>query len=302
MKRVAILIPCYNEALTVGQVIDKAREVMPQAQIFVYDNNSTDGTAEVAAQHGAIVGREYRQGKGNVMRTMFKQIDADCYVMIDGDDTYSVQEMPAMCDMVLNQGVDMVVGCRTNYQDINRRPMHNTGNLMVRFLINKLFKSNVPDIMTGYRAMSREFVKTFPLLSNGFEIETEMTIYALDNNYLIKSIPTSYQNRPLGSTSKLNTLSDGFKVLKTILKLFMNNKPLLFFSICSILCLLVALVALIPVFSEYLQTGLVPRFPTLFVGCMLIILSFLMLAVGLILKFMNLRHKQLVQLIKNMAD
>ncbi len=302
MKRVAILIPCYNEALTVGQVIDKAREVMPQAQIYVYDNNSTDGTAEVAAQHGAIVGREYRQGKGNVMRTMFKQIDADCYVMIDGDDTYSVQDMPAMCDMVLNQGVDMVVGCRTNYQDINRRPMHNTGNLMVRFLINKLFKSNVPDIMTGYRAMSREFVKTFPLLSNGFEIETEMTIYALDNNYLIKSIPTSYQNRPLGSTSKLNTLSDGFKVLKTILKLFMNNKPLLFFSICSILCLLVALVALIPVFSEYLQTGLVPRFPTLFVGCMLIILSFLMLAVGLILKFMNLRHKQLVQLIKNMAD
>ncbi len=302
MKRVAILIPCYNEALTVGQVIDKTREVMPQAQIYVYDNNSTDGTAEVAAQHGAIVGREYRQGKGNVMRTMFKQIDADCYVMIDGDDTYSVQEMPAMCDMVLNQGVDMVVGCRTNYQDINRRPMHNTGNLMVRFLINKLFKSNVPDIMTGYRAMSREFVKTFPLLSNGFEIETEMTIYALDNNYLIKSIPTSYQNRPLGSTSKLNTLSDGFKVLKTILKLFMNNKPLLFFSICSILCLLVALVALIPVFSEYLQTGLVPRFPTLFVGCMLIILSFLMLAVGLILKFMNLRHKQLVQLIKNMAD
>ena len=302
MKRVAILIPCYNEALTFGQVIDKAREVMPQAQIYVYDNNSTDGTAEVAAQHGAIVGREYRQGKGNVMRTMFKQIDADCYVMIDGDDTYSVQEMPAMCDMVLNQGVDMVVGCRTNYQDINRRPMHNTGNLMVRFLINKLFKSNVPDIMTGYRAMSREFVKTFPLLSNGFEIETEMTIYALDNNYLIKSIPTSYQNRPLGSTSKLNTLSDGFKVLKTILKLFMNNKPLLFFSICSILCLLVALVALIPVFSEYLQTGLVPRFPTLFVGCMLIILSFLMLAVGLILKFMNLRHKQLVQLIKNMAD
>lgn len=302
MKRVAILIPCYNEALTIGQVIDKTREVMPQAQIYVYDNNSTDGTAEVAAQHGAIVGREYRQGKGNVMRTMFKQIDADCYVMIDGDDTYSVQEMPAMCDMVLNQGVDMVVGCRTNYQDINRRPMHNTGNLMVRFLINKLFKSNVPDIMTGYRAMSREFVKTFPLLSNGFEIETEMTIYALDNNYLIKSIPTSYQNRPLGSTSKLNTLSDGFKVLKTILKLFMNNKPLLFFSICSILCLLVALVALIPVFSEYLQTGLVPRFPTLFVGCMLIILSFLMLAVGLILKFMNLRHKQLVQLIKNMAD
>ncbi len=302
MKRVAILIPCYNEALTVGQVIDKAREVMPQAQIYVYDNNSTDGTAEVAAQHGAIVGREYRQGKGNVMRTMFKQIDADCYVMIDGDDTYSVQEMPAMCEMVLNQGVDMVVGCRTNYQDINRRPMHNTGNLMVRFLINKLFKSNVPDIMTGYRAMSREFVKTFPLLSNGFEIETEMTIYALDNNYLIKSIPTSYQNRPLGSTSKLNTLSDGFKVLKTILKLFMNNKPLLFFSICSILCLLVAIVALIPVFSEYLQTGLVPRFPTLFVGCMLIILSFLMLAVGLILKFMNLRHKQLVQLIKNMAD
>lgn len=302
MKRVAILIPCYNEALTVGQVIDKTREVMPQAQIYVYDNNSTDGTAEVAAQHGAIVGREYRQGKGNVMRTMFKQIDADCYVMIDGDDTYSVQEMPAMCDMVLNQGVDMVVGCRTNYQDINRRSMHNTGNLMVRFLINKLFKSNVPDIMTGYRAMSREFVKTFPLLSNGFEIETEMTIYALDNNYLIKSIPTSYQNRPLGSTSKLNTLSDGFKVLKTILKLFMNNKPLLFFSICSILCLLVALVALIPVFSEYLQTGLVPRFPTLFVGCMLIILSFLMLAVGLILKFMNLRHKQLVQLIKNMAD
>ena len=264
MKRIAVLIPCYNEAITIGTVIDKVKKVLPEAQIHVFDNNSTDDTIPIATQHGAIVDREYRQGKGNVMRAMFRKIDADCYVMIDGDDTYSVDEMPQMCDMVLNQGIDMVVGCRTNYLDVNRRPMHNSGNLLVRFLINKMFNSNVPDIMTGYRAMSRDFVKTFPLLSNGFEIETEMTIYALDNNYLVKSIPTSYQD-----------------------------------STCAIVSLLVAIVALIPVFSEYFQTGLVPRFPTLFVGCMLIILSFLFLSVGLILKFMNLRHKQLVQLIRN---
>lgn len=298
-NQVAVLIPCFNEAITIGNVIDKVKSAMPQARVYVFDNNSTDDTARIAAEHGAIVDREYRQGKGHVMRSMFRKIEADCYVMIDGDDTYSVEEMPRMCDMVLNEGVDMVVGCRTNYLNVNQRPMHNSGNLLVRFLINKLFNSNVPDIMTGYRAMSRDFVKTFPLLSNGFEIETEMTIYALDNNYLIKSIDTNYQDRPQGSTSKLNTFADGYKVLKTILKLFINNKPLMFFSICALLCLLVAVIALIPVFAEYFRTGLVPRFPTLFVGCMLIILSFLSLSVGLILKFMNLRHKQLVQLIRN---
>lgn len=299
MKKTAVLIPCYNEAITIGSVIDKVKNVMPEADIYVFDNNSTDDTIKIATEHGAIVDREHRQGKGNVMRAMFRKIEADCYVMIDGDDTYSVEEMPLMCDMVLNQGIDMVVGCRTNYLDVNRRPMHNSGNLLVRFLINRLYNSNVPDIMTGYRAMSRDFVKTFPLLSNGFEIETEMTIYALDNNYLLKAIPTSYQDRPQGSESKLNTFADGYKVLKTILKLFINNKPLMFFSACSLVSLLVAIVALAPVFTEYFATGLVPRFPTLFVGCMLIILSFLFLSVGLILKFMNLRHKQLVQLIRN---
>ena len=299
MKKTAVLIPCYNEAITIGSVIDKVKNVMPEADIYVFDNNSTDDTIKIATEHGAIVDREHRQGKGNVMRAMFRKIEADCYVMIDGDDTYSVEEMPLMCDMVLNQGIDMVVGCRTNYLDVNRRPMHNSGNLLVRFLINRLYNSNVPDIMTGYRAMSRDFVKTFPLLSNGFEIETEMTIYALDNNYLLKAISTSYQDRPQGSESKLNTFADGYKVLKTILKLFINNKPLMFFSACSLVSLLVAIVALAPVFTEYFATGLVPRFPTLFVGCMLIILSFLFLSVGLILKFMNLRHKQLVQLIRN---
>ena len=299
MKRIAVLIPCYNEAVTIGQVIDKVQSVLPQAQVYVFDNNSTDETAQIAASHGAIVDHEYRQGKGHVMRAMFRKIEADCYVMIDGDNTYSVEEMPQMCDMVLNKGIDMVVGCRTNYLNVNRRPMHNSGNLLVKFLINKLFKSNIPDIMTGYRAMSRDFVKTFPLLSNGFEIETEMTIYALDNNYLIESVDTKYQDRPEGSTSKLNTFGDGAKVLKTILKLFINNKPLMFFATLAVLTLLVAIIALIPVFREYFLTGLVPRFPTLFVGCMLIILSFLFLAVGLILKFMNLRHKQLVQLMRN---
>ena len=299
MNRIAVLIPCYNEAITIGQVIDKVKKVLPEAQVYVFDNNSTDGTAEIALEHGAIVDHEYRQGKGHVMRSMFKKIDADCYVMIDGDDTYSVEQMPQMCDMVLGKGIDMVVGCRSNYVSVNRRPMHNSGNRLVKFLINKLFNSDIPDIMTGYRAMSRDFVKTFPLLSNGFEIETEMTIYALDNNYLIKSIDTDYQDRPQGSTSKLNTLGDGFKVLKTIWKLFINNKPLMFFTVLAVLTLLVAIVALIPVFGEYFETGLVPRFPTLFVGCMLIILSFLFLAVGLILKFMNLRHKQLVQLMRN---
>jgi glycosyltransferase involved in cell wall biosynthesis len=283
MKQVAVLIPCYNEAITIGNVIDNVKSVMPQALVYVYDNNSTDGTAQIAAEHGAIVDHEYRQGKGHVMRSMFRKIDADCYVMIDGDDTYSVQEMPAMCDMVLNQGVDMVVGCRTNYQDINRRPMHNTGNLMVRFLINKLFKSNGPDIMTGYRAMSRPFVKTFPVLSPGFEIETELSIHAADKRFRIVQVPIVYQDRPEGSESKLNTFSDGFKVLRMIASLFKDYKPFPFFGILCLISLVVALCLGVPVVGEFMATRAVARFPTAILAVAFAGLSALFLVCGILL-------------------
>lgn len=299
--RVAVLIPCYNEAITIGKVVADVRSVLPQAQVIVCDNNSTDDTTRLALEAGAQVTHEPRQGKGNVLRTLFRDIDADCYLMIDGDDTYHVDQMPAMVDMVLNNHVDMVIGDRisSSYLQVNRRRFHNTGNLLVRFLINKLFKSNVPDILSGMRAFSPLFVKNFPVLSQGFEIETEMTIYALDNNYLVQSVPVGYNSRPEGSASKLNTFSDGYKVIKTVFSLFVNNKPLLFFSLLAGVLFLAGIVGLIPVFIEYFSTGLVPRFPTLIVCCFVIIFALLMLVCGLILEVANTRHKQLLEIIMN---
>ena len=299
--RVAVLIPCYNEAITIAKVVADVRQALPSARIIVCDNNSTDDTARIARQAGAQVMTEPRQGKGNVLRSLFRNIDADCYVIIDGDDTYHVDQLPLMTRMVLNDGVDMVVGDRisSSYLKVNQRRFHNFGNLLIRFLINKLFKSSVPDMLSGLRAFSPAFVKNFPILSQGFEIETEMTIYALDNNFVVRSVPVGYNNRPEGSTSKLNTFSDGFKVIKTIFSLFINFKPLLFFSTLAVILFLVGAIGMIPVFVEYFSTGLVPRFPTLIVCCFIILLSLLLLVCGLILEVANTRHKQLLEILMN---
>lgn len=299
MKDIAVLIPCYNEEKTVEKVVTDFRRALPEATIYVYDNNSTDRTAELAEKAGAVVRYEKRQGKGNVIRTMFKEIDADCYLMIDGDDTYPAEHASVMCDLVIDGHVDMVIGDRlsSTYFTENKRPFHNFGNRLVRGLINKLFKGNVKDIMTGYRAFSYEFVKTFPVLSKGFEIETEMTIHALDKNMLLQEVPVTYRDRPQGSESKLNTYSDGIKVLKTIAKLFREYKPMYFFSAVSSLFLLISLILGVPVFVEYFQTGIVPRFPTLIFAGFMLIVALLLFMSGLILEVLVKKHRQLFELV-----
>lgn len=299
MKKIAVLIPCYNESKTIEKVVKDYKKVLPEADIYVYDNNSSDGTDKIAKKAGAIVKYEYRQGKGNVIRSMFKDIDADCYLMIDGDDTYPAENAREMCGYILEGKADMVIGDRlsSTYFTENKRPFHNLGNKLVRGLINTLFKSNVRDIMTGYRAFSYEFVKTFPVLSKGFEIETEMTIHALDKNFLLKEVPVTYRDRPAGSVSKLNTYSDGFKVLKTIARLFKEYKPTIFFSIISIIFLILALCFGIPVFVEYFKTGLVPRFPTLIFALFMLVIAILMFVCGVILEVVVKKHRQLFEFI-----
>lgn len=267
MDKIAVLIPCYNESLTVQKVVTDWKTALPEATVYVYDNNSTDGTDELARQAGATVRYEYQQGKGNVIRRMFREIDAQVYVMVDGDDTYPADCAREMVDLVLSRQVDMVVGDRlsSTYFTENKRPFHNFGNTLVRFSINTLFSANVRDIMTGCRAFSYEFVKTFPVLSGGFEIETEMTIHALDKNLHIANVVIPYKDRPEGSTSKLNTVSDGLKVLKTIVRLHRNYKPASFFGLFGAVLLLLAIGFFIPVLITYIHTGLVPNFPTLIV-------------------------------------
>ena len=302
MSKIAVLIPCYNESATVAKVVSDYRAALPEADIYVYDNNSSDGTDELARQAGAIVRYEYRQGKGNVIRSMFRDIDADCYLMIDGDNTYPAEHARQMCDLVLNQGADMVIGDRlsSTYFEENKRPFHNVGNKSVRFLINRIFKSNVTDIMTGYRAFSRVFVKTFPVLSKGFEIETEMTIHALDKNFLLREIPVDYRDRPEGSVSKLNTVSDGIKVLMTIFRLFSEYKPLKFFSLLGTFISLLGIGFMIPVLIEYFQTGLVYRFPTLFVCVGCLIIAALLFSCGIILHIVAKKHRMLYELFMNL--
>lgn len=297
-KKIAVLIPCYNEAKTIEKVVKDYKEVLKEADIYVYDNNSTDGTDLIAEKAGAIVKHEYKQGKGNVIRTMFRDIDADCYLMIDGDDTYPSKNAREMCNYVLNGQADMVIGDRlsSTYFKENKRKFHNFGNKLVRYLINLIFKSNIKDIMTGYRAFSYDFVKTFPVLSKGFEIETEMTIHALDKNFLLKEIPVEYRDRPQGSVSKLDTFSDGYKVLKTITRLFKEYKPLIFFGIISLLLFSISMVFMIPVFVEYFQTRLVPRFPTLIFSGFLLMISIMMLVCGIILEVLVKKHRQLFEL------
>ncbi len=299
MKKLAVLIPCYNESATIAKVVTDYKKEFPEADIYVYDNNSTDGTDKIAAEAGAIVKYEYRQGKGNVIRSMFADIDADCYLMIDGDDTYPAESGREMVDLVFEKGADMVVGDRlsSTYFTENKRPFHNFGNRIVRGLINKLFNSDIHDIMTGYRAFSRKFVKNFPILSKGFEIETEMTIHALDKNFYIREIPVKYRDRPAGSESKLNTVSDGLKVLKTIVRLFRDYKPLLFFSAFSLLFIIVAAAMFIPVLAEYFATGAVPRFPTLIVSGILGLSGILLFMCGLILEVIVNKHRQLYEIL-----
>lgn len=268
---VAVLIPCYNEAATVEAVVTSFRAALPKACIYVYDNNSTDGTAALAEKAGAIVRHEPCQGKGNVIRRMFREVEADCYVMVDGDNTYPAEDAPKMVEMVLNQQVDMVIGDRlsSTYFAENKRPFHNLGNRMVRSLVCRLWHTQVHDIMTGYRAFSHRFVKLFPVMTSQFEIETEMTIHALDKRFMLREVPVAYRNRPDGSESKLNTFGDGIKVLKTIFTLFKEYKPLRFFGWLALLLALVAIGLFIPVLADYLHTGLVPRFPTLIVSVFL---------------------------------
>lgn len=273
MDKIAVMIPCYNEAKTVEKVITDFRRVLPEAVIYVYDNNSTDGTPELAAAAGAVVRREYRQGKGNVMRRMFREIDAEAYVLVDGDDTYPAEAAPEMIRAVLERQADMVVGDRlsSTYFTENKRPFHNFGNSLVRFSINHLFGSEIKDIMTGYRAFSYLFVKTYPVLSHGFEIETEMSIHAVQRSMQIENVVISYRDRPEGSESKLNTYTDGIKVLYTILRLYKNYRPFGFFSILAAVIALLSILFMVPVVGEYLVTGLVPRFPTLIVcGCAMV--------------------------------
>lgn len=300
-KKIAVLIPCYNEAQTIEKVINDYKSVLPEADIYVYDNNSNDGTDIIAQEAGAIVRHEYRQGKGNVVRSMFREIDADCYLMIDGDDTYPAEYAQQMVDLVLNKRGDMVIGDRlsaTYYQE-NKRPFHNFGNSLVKNLINRLFKADVKDIMTGYRAFSKAFVKSFPVLSKGFEIETEMTIHALDKNFMLYEIPVNYRDRPAGSVSKLNTYSDGFKVLMTISKLFRDYKPFIFFTIVSTILLVISAIMMIPVLVDYFKTGLVPRFPTLIVSSIIALTGFIFFFCGIILEVIAKKHKQLFEILLN---
>ena len=303
-KKTAILIPCYNEAITIGKVVSDFKKELPEAEVIVYDNNSSDGTDEAARKAGATVIYEHRQGKGNVVRSMFRNIDADCYVLVDGDDTYPASAVKELITPVLNDGADMVVGDRlsTTYFTENKRAFHNFGNKLVKNLINKLFKGSVNDIMTGYRAFSKTFVKSFPVVSKGFEIETEMTIHALDKNMYIVEVPIEYKDRPEGSVSKLNTVQDGMKVIRTIVKLFRDYKPFIFFSVISLMIFLFGLVFFIGVLIEYFETGLVTKIPTLIVSSLILWGGVSLWLAGVILHVIVGKHRQLFELQMNILN
>lgn len=296
--RVAVLLPCYNEEKTIGKVVRDFREVLPSADIYVYDNNSTDRTVEEATTAGAIVRHEYTQGKGNVIRRMFREVEADCYLMADGDDTYPAHHAPDMVKEVLEKQADMVIGDRlsSTYFTQNKRPFHNFGNRLVRSLICHLWHTKVKDIMTGYRAFSRSFVKLYPVMSGQFEVETEMTIHALDKNFRLVEIPIDYRDRPEGSNSKLNTFSDGFKVLRTIFTLFKEYRPMRFFGWLAVLLAVVGAILVIPVLMDYFDTGLVMRFPTLFVSLFLFLAALQSFFTGLCLDVMVSKDRKQYEL------
>lgn len=294
MDKIAVLIPCYNEAKTIKKVVEDFKRDLPNATIYVYDNNSTDGTDEIARNAGAIVRYEKKQGKGNVIKRMFREVDAECYIMTDRDDTYPSKSAKQMADLVLNDNVDMVIGDRlsSTYFTENKRLFHNFGNKLVRLLINFIYKSNIRDVMTGYRAFSYNFVKTFPILSKGFEIETEMTIHSLDKNLFTQNVIIEYQDRPEGSESKLNTYSDGFKVLKTIVTLYKNYKPLSFFMWLSLVLFIIGSIFVTPVLIDYFRTGLVPKIPSFIASIFFYICSIQSFFGGLILDTTSRKNKQ----------
>lgn len=294
IDKIAVLIPCYNESKSIAKVVKDAKEALPEATIYVYDNNSTDGTDEIACQAGAIVRYERQQGKGNVIRSMFRDIDAQCYIMLDGDDTYPAEFAPEMCRKVLEEGVDMVVGDRlsSTYFTENKRPFHNFGNTIVRAFINHLFRSDIKDIMTGYRAMSYKFVKTFPILSKNFEIETEMTIHAIDKKMHVENVVVDYRDRQEGSVSKLNTYSDGFKVLKTIFRMYKDYKPLQFFSTIAAVLFVLGAAFFVPILTKYIRTGTVTKMPSLIVICFVILTAIVCWFSGIILSTLVQQHKQ----------
>ena len=294
LDKIAVLIPCYNEEKTVRKVITDFKTALPEAVVYVYDNNSTDATAQIAEEAGAVVRHEYQQGKGNVIRRMFREIDAECYIMTDGDDTYPAESAREMADLVLRKNADMVVGDRlsSTYFEENKRPFHNLGNSIVRASINTPFKSRIKDIMTGYRAFSYNFVKTFPVLSKGFEIETEMSIHAIENNMQVENVVIEYRDRPEGSVSKLNTYSDGFKVLMTIMRLFRTHRPLSFFAALAAVLAVIAAAFFIPVFAEFIRTGEVRRFPTLIVCGFVMIAAIQSFFSGLMLQTMVQKNRQ----------
>ena len=294
MDKIAVLVPCYNEGKTIEKVVTDFKRVLPEAVIYVYDNNSTDGTAEIAAKAGAVVRHEYYQGKGNVIRRMFQEVDAECYLMVDGDDTYPAESAREMADKVLERNVDMVVGDRlsSTYFEENKRPFHNFGNSIVRWGINTFFKNDIKDIMTGYRAFSYRFVKTFPVLSKGFEIETEMSIHAIDKNMFVENVLIDYRDRPERSVSKLNTYSDGIKVIGTIVRLFQTYRPLAFFGTVAAILMVLAIGFFIPVWITYADTGMVPNFPTLIVCGFVALASIQSFFAGLILQTMYRKNRQ----------
>ena len=294
MDKIAVLVPCYNEGKTIEKVVTDFKRVLPEAVIYVYDNNSTDGTAEIAAKAGAVVRHEYYQGKGNVIRRMFQEVDAECYLMVDGDDTYPAESAREMADKVLERNVDMVVGDRlsSTYFEENKRPFHNFGNSIVRWGINTFFKNDIKDIMTGYRAFSYRFVKTFPVLSKGFEIETEMSIHAIDKNMFVENVVIDYRDRPEGSVSKLNTYSDGIKGIGTIVRLFQTYRPLAFFGTVAAILMVLAIGFFIPVWITYADTGMVPNFPTLIVCGFVALASIQSFFAGLILQTMYRKNRQ----------
>ena len=294
MDKIAVLIPCYNEEKTIKKVIEDFNLQIPEATIYVYDNNSIDATAELAQKAGAVIRHEFQQGKGNVIRRMFREIDAEVYIMVDGDDTYPAKAAPEMVRLVLENNSDMVVGDRlsSTYFTENKRPFHNFGNSIVRSSINKLFHTSIKDIMTGYRAFSYQFVKSFPVLSKGFEIETEMSIHAVDYNMQVDNVVIEYRDRPEGSESKLNTFTDGLKVIKTIIRLFKDYKPFEFFTAISGVLAAVSIIFLVPVLFEYFETGFVMRFPTLIVCCFVMLMAILLFVAGIILSTLRMKDKR----------
>ena len=294
MDKIAVLIPCYNEAQTIAKVVQDFKTVLPEATIYVYDNNSTDNSYEIAKDTGAIVKREYRQGKGNVVRSMFRDIDADCYILVDGDDTYPAEASKEIEELILSKKADMVIGDRlsSTYFEENKRRFHNSGNKLVRKLINTIFNSDISDIMTGMRGFSYEFVKSFPISSKEFEIETEMTIFALNHNFLIKELPIEYRDRMDGSESKLNTFSDGYKVISLLFGLFRDIRPLFFFSLVTLVLLIIAGLYFFPILIDFYRTGFVEKVPTLITVGVVAIVAVIIFFTGVVLHVIRKQHDE----------